>query len=630
LKAIGIQPEVAQVPTLAPEPTAPAPASYTPKHLADKILAARPGIEGERKKVTVLFADVSGFSSVSEELDPEEANDLTSQCLNFFIEEIHRYEGTVVQFLGNGVMAFFGAPIAHEDAPQRALYAALGIQECLRNYAGQIKEKGIEFEMRVGLNTGLVVVGKIGEDLTMEYTPIGDTVGLASRMMHTAEPGTIQVAESTYRLTRGYFEFKPLSEMQVKGKREPVRTYQVLGVGPAKTRLGAARARGLTRFVGRKRELEHLADCFDRAREGQGQVVGMVGEAGVGKSRLLLQLKETLPEEEYSYLEGRCLPYGVSMAYLPILDILRAYLSVEEGEQESVIKQKMEDKISQLDEKLKDILPPLHDILSLKVEDEDYLKWDPQQKRGKTFEAIRKLLVRESQDRPLVLAVEDLHWIDNSSEEFLTYLIGGLTNIPILLLLLYRPDYTHSWGGRSCYSQVRMDELYADSSAELVQSVLGGGKVMPELRELIINRAGGNPLFIEEFTRALLENSSIQRKDDQYVLSAKASEITVPDTIQGIIAARMDRLEENLKQTMQVASVIGRDFTFDILQNITGMGEELKSYLLDLQGAEFIYEKSLFPELEYMFKHTLTQEVAYNSLLLKRRRGRYMKRWEGP
>ena len=367
LKAIGIQPEAGQATTLATEPAVAIPKRYTPKHLADKILAARPAIEGERKRVTVLLADVTGFTSLSEELDPEEAYDLTSQCLDFITEEIHRYEGTIAQFLGNEVMAFFGAPIAHENAPQRALYAALGIQERLRSYADQLKKEGIEFDIRIGLNTGLVVVGKIGEDLTIEYTPMGDTVDMASRMMYAAKPGTIQVAENTYHLTQGYFEFKPLGEVEMKGKKRPVKTYQVLGVGTVRTRLGASVERGLTRFVGRRRELEHMTDCFARVKEGHGQAVGIVGEAGVGKSRLLLQFREMLPIDEYTYLEGRCLYYGGSMAFLPMLDILRFYFGIEEGEQESAIKEKMEGKIMQLDEKLKGILPPLHEILSLKV-----------------------------------------------------------------------------------------------------------------------------------------------------------------------------------------------------------------------------------------------------------------------
>ena len=620
LKAQGIEPGGSQSIVSPLRPSLSTPASYTPKYLADKILAARSTIEGERKQVTVLFADVTGFTSMSEKMDPEEVHALIAECLDFLTEEIHRYEGTIAQFLGDGVLALFGAPIAHEDAPQRALYAALGIQERLRVYADRLRVKGIEFDMRIGLNTGLVVVGRIGNDLTMEYTAMGDTVNMASRIESIAEPGTIQITDNTYRLTKGYFEFQPLEEVQVKGKEEPVKTYRVLGLGQAKTRLAAGMLRGLTPFVGRKKELEHLKDCYDQAKEGHGQVIGIVGEPGVGKSRLLLELRGTLPQSEYTYLEGQCIHYGGLIAYLPLLNMLRSYFNIKEGEREFVIKKKIEEEICQLDEKLNDIIPPLHEILSLKVEDEDYLKLDPQKKRERTFEAIRNLLIRESQNKPLVITIEDLHWMDKTSEEFLSYLIGSLANAHILLLLLYRPEYTPPWVSKTYYSQIRVDQLSTNTSAEMIQSMLDEGTVVSELKELILSRAAGNPLFMEEFTHTLLDNGSIQKKDHQYLLRTKASDIQVPDTIEGIIAARMDRLEGNLKQTMQVASVIGRDFAYRILQTITGMREELKSYLINLEEMEFIYEKSLFPELEYIFKHALTQEVAYNSLLLKRRK----------
>jgi class 3 adenylate cyclase/tetratricopeptide (TPR) repeat protein len=596
------------------------PISYTPKHLAEKILAARTSMEGERKQVTVLFADVKGFTPMSEKLDPEEVQTLISECLVFFTEEVHRYEGAIAQFLGDGVMALFGAPIAHEDSPQRALYAALAIQQRLRDYAEKMKKDGIEFKMRIGLNTGVVVVGRIGDDLTMEYTAMGDTVNLASRMESTAEAGSIQVSENTYRLTEGYFEFKPLGEIEVKGKKEPVKAYELLSLGLAKTRLGVSVARGLTPFVGRQREIEHLKDCYARVKEGQGQVVGIVGEPGVGKSRLVLEFTKTLLEGEYTYLGGDCLHYGVSMAYLPFLDILRAYFNVKEGEREFIVKTKMVKQIASLDEKLKEILPPLHDILSLKVEDEAYLNLEPKQRREQNFEAIRTLLVRESRNKPLVIAIDDLQWIDKTSEEFLTYLIGGLASTHILLILLYRPEYAHPWANKTYYSQIRVDQLSSGVSSDLIRAILEDGEVAPELRTLILNRAAGNPLFMEEFTHSLVENGSIRKKENQYVLGRKASEIQVPDTIQGIIAARIDRLEDSLKRTMQVASVIGRDFAYRILQTIMGMQQELKLSLLNLEQLEFIYEKSLFPELEYMFKHALTQEVAYNSLLLKRRK----------
>ena len=597
------------------------PQSYTPKHLADKILTTRSSVEGERKLVTVLFADVANYTSISEKLDPEEVHQIMDGCFKILMDEIHRYEGTINQFTGDGIMALFGAPVAHEDHAQRACHAALAVQRSLEGYSEELEKRfGLEFKMRVGLNSGPVVVGSIGDDLRMDYTAIGDTTNLAARMENMARPGTIVGTAYSHKLARDYFDFSPLGKVQVKGKKEAQEVYELIKASEVKTRIEAAVARGLTRFVGRTREAETLKEAYDNAQSGSGQVVGVVGEAGVGKSRLLLELRNMLPMGEYTYMEGRCLHYGGSMAYLPILDILRSYFDIKEGDQEVVIKEKMEEKVLQLDENLKSTFPPFQELLSLKVEDGAHLQLQPQQKKERTFEAIRDLLVRESENKPLVLAVEDLHWIDKTSEEFLNYLIDWLANNHILLILLYRPEYTHTWGSKSYYIKIGVDQLSNRSSAELVQAILEGGEVVPELRELILNRSGGNPLFVEELTHSLLGNGSIQRKDHQYVLARKASDIEVPDTIQGIIAARIDRVEESLKQVMKVASVIGREFAYRILQTIMEMREELKSSLTNLQGQEFIYEKSLFPELEYIFKHALTQEVAYNSLLLKRRK----------
>ena len=597
------------------------PQTYTPKFLADKILTSRQSLEGERKLVTVLFADVANYTSISEKLDSEEVRQIMDGCFKIIVDSVYRYEGTIDKFTGDGVMALFGAPLAHEDHAQRACYAALAIQKAMGEYGDQVKKDcGVDFKMRIGLNSGPVIVGTVGTDLRMDYTAVGDTVNLASRMQTMAQPGTVLVSRDIHKMTRDFFKFKPLGKMVVKGKEEAVEAYELLEATEVATRIEAAVIRGLTRFVGRDKEMATLKEAFDKAKAGSGQVVGVVGEAGVGKSRLLLELRRMLPEGEDTFLEGRCLHYGGSMPYLPFLDILRAYFDIEEGDREYVIKKKMAEKVKHLDEKLKEALPSIEDILSLKVEDEAYLRLDAPLKRVKIFEAIRDVLVRESQKKPLVIAVEDLHWIDKTSEEFLGYLIGFLANARITLLLLYRPEYTHQWGSKSYYRQIGVDQLSLTSSAELVQSILEEGEVAPELKNLILTTAAGNPLFMEEFTHSLLENGSIQRKHHQYVLTRKTSEIPVPDTIQAIIAARMDRLEDNMKRTMQVASVIGRDFAFRILQTITGTKEELKSHLINLQGLEFIYEKSLFPELEYIFKHALIQEVAYNSLLLKRRK----------
>jgi tetratricopeptide (TPR) repeat protein len=536
------------------------------------------------------------------------------------MDEIHKYEGTINQFTGDGVMALFGAPLAHEDHAQRACYAALAIQKDLAEYSEKVrKDYGREFQMRIGLNSGPVVVGSIGDDLHMDYTAIGDTINLASRMEGLALPERVLLSRNTQRLVKDYFDLNPVGPLEVKGKEEPQEVFELVRAGGAATRLEASMARGLTRFVGRENSMAALIEAYAKVKSGTGQVVGMVGEAGVGKSRLLYEFRHRLPQE-LGYLEGHCIHYGGAMPYLPILDLLRYYFEIREGEREMVIRKRVRERVLSLDQKLDGIISPMQDILSLKVEDEDYLKLEPKQRREKVFEALRDLFIRESQERPLILVIEDLHWIDKTSEEFLDYLIGRLANVKVMLVMLYRPEYTHSWGNKSYFNRIGLDQLTLKSSAELVRAILEGGQTAPELSNLILNRAAGNPLFMEELTHSLLENGSIQRTGDQYVLSKKPSDLQVPDTIQGIIAARIDRLEENLKRIMQVASVIGREFAFRILQSISDMREDLKSELLNLQGLEFIYEKSLFPELEYVFKHALTQEVAYNSLLLKRRK----------
>jgi class 3 adenylate cyclase/tetratricopeptide (TPR) repeat protein/ribosomal protein L40E len=608
----------------APKETTPIdyaqPQSYTPKHLADKILNTRSTLEGERKLVTVLFADVANFTSLSEKLEPEEVHQIMEGCLRILMDEIHKYEGTINQFTGDGVMALFGAPLAHEDHAQRACYAALAIQKNLAEYSEKVKKNyGQEFRMRIGLNSGPVVVGSIGDDLHMDYTAIGDTINLASRMEGLAQPGSVLLSRNTHRLVKDYFDLKPIGPLEVKGKEDPQEAFELVKAGGAATRLEAAMVRGLTRFVGRENSMALLMEAYEKVKAGTGQVVGMVGEAGVGKSRLLFEFRHRLPQE-FGYLEGHCIHYGGAMPYLPILDLLRSYFEIREGEREMVIQKRVRERILGLDEKFQGIISPIQDLLSLKVEDDAYLKLEPKQRREKVFEALRDLFIRQSQERPLVLVVEDLHWIDKTSEEFLDYLIGWLANVKILLILLHRPEYTPQWGSKSYFNRIGLDQLTLKSSAELVRAILEGGETAPELSSLILNRADGNPLFMEELTHSLLENGSIQRTGDQYILTKKSSDLQVPDTIQGIIATRIDRLEENLKRIMQVASVIGREFAFRILQAISDMREDLKNQLLNLQGLELIYEKSLFPELEYVFKHALTQEVAYNSLLSNRRK----------
>ncbi len=620
LKAHGIYPEIEIMTSPILKAVAATPDKPLPRSLAEKILASRASMEGERKQVTVLFADVAGFTSMSEKLDPEDTHNLIRQALTFITDEVHRYEGTIAQFLGDGIMALFGAPIAHEDAPQRALHTAMGIRRHLSDYARSLRKQGIEFNMRIGLNTGLVVVGRIGDDFTMEYTAMGDTVNMASRMQRTAQPGTIRVSENTHRLTEGYFEFKPLGQIRLKGRAEPVKAYELRGLGQAKTRFEVSMVRGLTPFVGRQKEIGQLMDCCQMVKQGHGQVVGIVGEAGVGKSRLLRQMIEMLTPGQYLYLEGECLHYGEAVAYLPILEILKAYFGLDDGDPEPVTKKKIKERLGRLDDKLEIILSPLYDLLSLEVEDQQYTALQPQKRRGKIFEAIRSLLVRESRDRPVVIAIEDCQWIDRTSEEFLGQLIGGLPVAPIMLVLLYRPEYSHPWTSKTCYSQIRVDEMSPETSVALVHAILKDGKPAPSLTQMILGRGAGNPLFIEEFTRALLDKGYIRRSDGQYVLAVKPDHILIPETVEGIIGARIDGLKGPLKQTLQVSSVIGREFSATVLQVAMGMSEGVQEALSELQSLELIYEKNLFPETEYTFKHALTQDVAYGSLLVRSRR----------
>ena len=597
------------------------PQSYTPKFLADKILNSRSSIEGERKLVTVLFADVANFTSLSEKLDPEEAHQIMDGCFKILMDEIHQYEGTINQFTGDGVMALFGAPIAHEEHAQRACHAALSIQRALEKYHAQImKVYGLDFRMRIGLNSGPVIVGAIGDDLRMDYTAVGDTTNLAARMENSAEPGTVLVSKNTYKIAGDFFAFKSCGKLSVKGKESPQEAFQLIGKSDVETRIAASAAKGLSRFVGRENSIVALMEAYHKVKSCSGQIVGIIGEAGVGKSRLVLEFKNQLRNEEVLFLEGQCLHYGSAMAYLPVLDLLKSYFDIADDDREFIIRKKIEEKILCLDKNLKSVLTPFHDLLSLKVDDDAYLQVESSERKMRVFESLMNLFVRESQSRPLIIVIEDLHWIDKISEEFLNYFIGWLQNTKILLIMLYRPEYTHQWGSKSHYTKVGLTQLGIDSSSQLVQAILEGGEITPEIREIILKRAGGNPLFVEELTHNLLENGSIEKRDRQYVLTRKASEIQVPDTLQGIIASRIDRVEQSLKRVMQMASVIGREFAFRILESIMGMREGLKSSLLNLQGLEFISEKQLFPELEYIFKHALTQEVAYNSLLQTRKK----------
>jgi len=604
----------------APQSRFISPEAYTPKHLAEKILTSRSAIEGERKQVTVLFVDVSGFTSLSERLDPEDVHSLMNRAFELMLAAVHRYEGTVNQFLGDGIMALFGAPIAHEDHAQRAVHAALGIRQALEGYQAELQNRqGMSFQVRQGLNTGLVVVGSIGNDLRMDYTAVGDTTNVAARLQATADPGRILMAEATYRLVAGYFHTRSLGELALKGKADPVGVWEVISARTARTRLEVEAERGLTPFVGRERELQRLLECFEEARAGHGQVVFIAGEAGIGKSRLLLEFRRRLGDAA-TWIEGRSLSFGRSMAFHPLIDLLRRNFRLEESDTEEMIVAKVERSVLRLGEDLRPILPYLRYLLAVDPGDAAVLAMDPQQRRGEIFEALRRLTVRASEVRPQVVVCEDVHWMDQATEAYLLFTADSIPTSHVLRILTYRTGYVQPFGERTYHTHIALNTLSTVHSVEMAQALLATATLPDELKTLISRKAEGNPFFVEEVVRSLLEVGALRRAGDGYVLARRLDEIFVPDTIQDVLMARIDRLQEAPKRTLQLASVIGREFTRRLLERIADIRARTEELLRELKAIELIYEKSVFPELAYMFKHALTHEVAYNSLLVQRRK----------
>ena len=596
------------------------PQAYTPEHLAEKIRNSRSALPGERKQVTILFVDVVGSTAMAEKLDPEEMHQILDQAFELMLEEIHRYEGTVNQFLGDGFMALFGAPVGHEDHAVRAVHAGLGIRRVLSEYAKQLlTERGIDFTMRIGLNTGLVVVGAIGNDLRMDYTAIGDTTNLAARMQQHATPGTVLVAEPTYRHISGYFETRPVGPLTVKGKDEPVQAYEVLGALHGRTRLDLAAERGLTPYIGRIRELNVLSECFDKVKTGHGQVVFLVGEPGIGKSRLLFEFRRRLGEDA-TWLEGHSMSFGQSIAFHPLIDLLKRNFRIEESDTEETIVAKIERGVLIIGEELRPTLQYIRHLLSVDPGDSAVLSMDPQLRRGEIFEALRRLLLSAAELRPQAVVFEDLHWMDKATEECLQGIADSITRSRVLLILTYRPEYHHPFGERSYHTRIALDALSTADSAEMTKAILTTEHLPEELDALIVRKAEGNPFFVEEVVKSLQEIGAIRPAGDQYVLAKRLDEIFIPDTIQDVIMARIDRLEEAPKKTLQLASVIGREFTRRLVDRLAEIRERTEEFLRELKAIELIYEKSLFPELAYMFKHALTHEVAYNSLLVQRRK----------
>jgi class 3 adenylate cyclase/tetratricopeptide (TPR) repeat protein len=597
------------------------PESFTPKHLAEKILTSKAALEGERKQVTVLFADLKGSMELLDR-DPEEARKLLDPVLEHMMDAVHRYEGTVNQVMGDGIMALFGAPLAHEDHAVRACYAALRMQELVKRYSeGVRRSHGIEVQIRVGLNSGEVVVRAIGSDLHMDYTAVGQTTHLAARMEQLATPGSIRLTADTLRLAEGYVEVKSLGPVPVKGLSAPIDVYEATGVGVVRSRLQAATARGLTRFVGRDTEVEQLRKALEQSRTGHGQLVATVGDPGVGKSRLFHEFTHSHWTQDWLILESGSVSYGKATSYLPVIDLLKVYFKVHDRETHREIREKVTGKLLTLDRALEPTLPALLALLDVPVEDTHWQTLDPSQRRQRTLDAVRQLLLRESQLQPLLVIFEDLHWIDSETQALLDSLVERLPTARLLLLVNYRPEYRHGWGSKTYYTQLRLDTLPPESANELLQALLGNDATVEPLKPVLIARTGGNPLFLEESVRTLIETHALTGDRGAYRLIRALDTIDVPATVQAILASRIDRLAPEDKQLLQTASVIGKDVPFALLHAIAELPEDaLRRGLAHLQSAEFLYETNLFPDLEYTFKHALTHEVAYATLLQERRR----------
>jgi class 3 adenylate cyclase/tetratricopeptide (TPR) repeat protein len=599
-----------------------APESYTPKHLAEKILTSKAALEGERKQVTVLFADLKGSMELLADCDPEEARALLDPVLRLMMKAVHRYEGTVNQILGDGIMALFGAPLAHEDHAVRACYAAVDMQGAMGRLTEDLRRSdGVTVQVRVGLNSGEVVVRAISGDLHMDYSAVGQTTHLAARMEQLASPGTTLLTADTQRLVEGYVDVKPLGAMPVKGLTAPVEIYELMGAAPRRSRLSATATRGLTRFVGRNVELEQLHEALHRAASGRGQVVAIVGEPGVGKSRLVWEVTHSHQTHGWLVVQTGAVSYGRATPYLPVVDLLKGYLQVGDRDEPRAAREKVIGKLLALDRTLEPALPAFLALLDAPVDDPHWEGLDPAQRRARTRDALRRLLLLESQVRPLLVVFEDLQWIDAETQAVLDRLVASVPTARILLLVNYRPEYRHDWGGKTYYRQLRLDPLASEGATELLEALLGRDAGLEPLKRVLLARTEGNPFFLEESIRSLMDEGVLAGERGTFRLTTTAEQIQVPPTVRALLAARIDRLSPADKDLLQTASVIGTDVPVAVLAAVAGgSAGMMDDGLARLQGAEFLYEMNLFPDAVYTFKHALIHDVAYGSLLHDRRR----------
>jgi len=606
--------------------------TVVPKHLAEKILASRRFIEGERKQVTVLFADIRGSTSVIEKLDPEEVRKYFDPVLHIMMDAVHRYEGTVNQVLGDGIMALFGAPLAHEDHALRACYAALAMQDAMRRYCDDARGP---LKIGIGINSGEVVVRSITNDLNIDYAALGHTTHLAARMETLAGAGAIVLTSDTLREVEGFVEVRSLGAHELKGFSTAVQAFELTGVTAARTRLQAQAARGLSSFVGRQAEVDVFRRLTTEAASGAGHVLALVAEAGMGKSRLVREFLENHLPVDWKVVQAFSVSYGKATPFFPVIELLRSYFAIAAGEDKQSARTKILQRMISLDPALSGAAPPILALLDALPDGAaaDLADYDGvaeamtafegaelQERRWQTFDALKQLLLRESTAQPLLVLFEDLHWIDSETQTFLDLLVNSVPAARVLLLVNYRPGYSHDWAPRDHYTLIRLEPLPPSGADALLASLVGEGAELASLRDLLIKRTGGNPFFIEEIVRSLTETGALVGERGAYKLGAPIDSLRVPSTVRTVLAERVDRLPAAEKQLLQTASVIGVVVLVRLLRAVTGLPqEELQRYLFNLQAAEFIFESNLFPELEYSFKHALVDEVVYGALLHERR-----------
>lgn len=614
------EPELVDAPVSQPNPRRIA--DYTPRHLADKILQSKSTLEGERKQVTVLFADVKGSMELAEQFDPEEWHQILDRFFHILTEGVHRFEGTVNQYTGDGIMALFGAPIAHEDHAQRACYAALVLRDALRAFSRDIKRReGIDFATRIGINSGEVVVAAIGDDLRMDYTAQGHTVGLGQRMEGLAASGAIFLSDQTARLVQLYFELEDLGEFIVKGNTEPVRVFELTGMSESRSRFDIARARGLSRFVGRSSDLRALEDALTQAVAGNGQVVGVVAEAGTGKSRLCFEFLERCRSRGLPVYTGRAVAHGRNIPLLPILELFRAYFGIVAQDDDECAREKITRRTVLLEQQFAEALPLLFDFLDVSDPQHPAPRLDPAGRQRQLIAVMRQMIQSADEQLPTVTFIEDLHWIDAASADFLDHMVDAMAGSHRLLLVNFRPEYHADWMKMSWYRQIPLTPLGLQATAELLADLLGHHPSIAGLAVPVHSRTGGNPFFIEEVVQSLIESGQLAGMLGAYRLIAEVEQLEVPATVKSLLSARIDRLPEREKRLLQVAAVIGKDFNEPLLAEVSELSaDKLKAALVVLRRAEFIHEQALYPVAEYSFKHPLTQEVALGSQLTARRR----------